>query len=141
MPEEATLKIGVRALDPQVRTLVEQRILAFVAAQAARYRLQADISYEHKYPVLVNHPAQTATLRQAAVDVLGADQVVERLATKDSEDFAYMLQHRPGAYIRLGKGVGEDGGCMVHNPLYDFNDKALATGAALWVHLVQRCLA
>ncbi|WP_326534343.1 M20 aminoacylase family protein [Pseudorhodoferax sp.] len=141
VPETATLKIGVRTLDPQVRTLVEQRIRAFVAAQAASYGLQADIAYENKYPVLVNHAAQTATLRQAATELLGADQVVERPPTMGSEDFAFMLQHRPGAYIRLGNGVGEDGGCMVHNPLYDFNDKALATGAALWVHLVQRRLA
>jgi hippurate hydrolase len=141
VPEAATLKIGVRTLDPQVRTLVEERIRRFVAAQAESYRLEVDIDYEHRYPVLVNHPAQTETLREAAIDLLGVDQVLERPPTMGSEDFAFMLQQRPGAYIRLGNGVGEDGGCMVHNPFYDFNDKALPTGAALWVHLVRRGLA
>ena len=57
-----------------------------------------------------------------------------------SEDFAYMLQVVPGAYVRLGNGVGEDGGCMVHNPGYDFNDQALPIGAAFWVRLVQASL-
>ncbi|MEG1766971.1 MAG: M20 aminoacylase family protein [Comamonas sp.] len=140
VPEEATLKIGVRTLDPQVRELVERRIREFIAAQAAAYRVDAAIDYTHNYPVLVNHPQQTETLRQTAIDLLGAEQVSARQPTMGSEDFAFMLQHRPGAYLRLGNGVGEDGGCMVHNPRYDFNDKAIATGAAVWVHLVQRTL-
>ena len=140
VPETALLKIGVRALDPQVRTQVEQRIRAFIAAQAQSYQLQAEVVYERKYPVLVNHAAQTETLRQAAIRLLGADNVLEKSPVMGSEDFAYMLEHRPGAYIRLGNGMGEDGGCMVHNPLYDFNDKALPIGAALWVHLAQSYL-
>jgi hippurate hydrolase len=137
VPENAQLKIGVRTLDPKVRTLVEQRICEFINAQAQSYQLQAEVTYERKYPVLVNHAAQTDILRLAAVRLLGADNVLERPPTMGSEDFAYMLEHRPGAYIRLGNGMGEDGGCMVHNPKYDFNDKALPIGAALWVHLAQ----
>ena len=100
-------------------------------------QLQAEVIYERKYPVLVNHAAQTEVLRQVAVDLVGADNVVGRPPVMGSEDFAYMLEHRPGAYIRLGNGTGEDGGCNVHNPLYDFNDKALPLGAALWVRLAQ----
>ncbi|TQL81191.1 M20 aminoacylase family protein [Delftia sp. HK171] len=137
VPETAVLKIGVRTLDPQVRNLVEQRIREFVEAQAQSYRLHSEVVYERKYPVLVNHAAQTASARQAAIALLGADNVHERAPVMGSEDFAYMLEHRPGAYIRLGNGTGEDGGCMVHNPLYDFNDKALPIGAAFWVQLVQ----
>ena len=140
VPESARLKIGVRTLDPKVRTLVEQRIREFITAQAQSYQLQAEVIYERKYPVLVNHAAQTETLRQAAIRLVGEDNVVARPPVMGSEDFAYMLEHRPGAYIRLGNGTGEDGGCMVHNPLYDFNDKALPIGAALWVLLVQSCL-
>ena len=140
VPESAQLKIGVRTLDPKVRTLVEQRIREFITAQAQSYQLQAEVLYERKYPVLVNHSAQTETLRQAAIRLVGADNVVARPPVMGSEDFAYMLEHRPGAYIRLGNGLGEDGGCNVHNPLYDFNDKALPIGAALWVHLAQSCL-
>ncbi len=140
VPESAQLKIGVRTLDPKVRTLVEQRIREFITAQAQSYQLQAEVVYERKYPVLVNHAAQTETLRQAAIRLVGVDNVVTRPPVMGSEDFAYMLEHRPGAYIRLGNGTGEDGGCNVHNPLYDFNDKALPIGAALWVHLAQSCL-
>ena len=140
VPDSATIKIGVRTLDPQVRTLVETRISEFVAAQAQSFRLQSEVVYERKYPVLVNHDAQTERARQAAIRLVGADNVVERPPVMGSEDFAYMLEHRPGAYIRLGNGLGEDGGCMVHNPLYDFNDKALPVGAAFWAHLTQSYL-
>ncbi|MCG5258620.1 amidohydrolase [Cupriavidus gilardii] len=140
VPETATIKIGVRTLDPKVRDLVEERIRGFVAAQADSFRLQREVVYERKYPVLVNHAAQTEFAREAATRLLGADNVVERPPVMGSEDFAYMLEHRPGAYVRLGNGVGEDGGCMVHNPLYDFNDKALPVGAAFWAHLAQSYL-
>ncbi len=140
VPETATIKIGVRTLDPKVRDLVEDRIRGFVAAQAESFRLQSEVVYERKYPVLVNHAAQTEFARQAAIRLLGADNVVERAPVMGSEDFAYMLEHRPGAYVRLGNGLGEDGGCMVHNPLYDFNDKALPVGAAFWAHLAQSYL-
>ena len=140
VPESALLKIGVRTLDPAVRTLVEKRIRQFVEGQAQSYQLSCEIDYLHKYPVLVNYPAQTEYAREAAIRLLGADNVSQRTPTMGSEDFAYMLQKRPGAYIRLGNGVGENGGCMVHNPLYDFNDKALAIGAAFWSHLVQSYL-
>ena len=141
VPESAQLKIGVRTLDPKVRTLVEQRIREFVTAQAQSYQLQAEVLYERKYPVLVNHAEQTETLRQAAIRLVGATNVLARPPVMGSEDFAYMLEHRPGAYIRLGNGTGEDGGCNVHNPKYDFNDQALPIGAALWVHLAQSYLA
>lgn len=140
VPESALIKIGVRTLDPKVRTLVEERIGEFVAAQAQSFRLEAEVVYERKYPVLVNHAEQTEYARQAAIRLLGAESVVERPPVMGSEDFAYMLEHRPGAYIRLGNGLGEDGGCMVHNPLYDFNDKALPVGAAFWAHLAQSYL-
>ncbi len=140
VPESATIKIGVRTLDPKVRTLVETRIREFVTTQAQSYQLQSEVVYERKYPVLVNHPVQTESARQAAIRLVGADNVVERPPVMGSEDFAYMLEQRPGAYIRLGNGLGEDGGCMVHNPRYDFNDKALPVGAAFWAHLAQSYL-
>lgn len=140
VPESATIKIGVRTLDPKVRTLVETRIREFVTAQAQSYQLQSEVVYERKYPVLVNHAAQTESARQAAIRLVGTDNVVERPPVMGSEDFAYMLEQRPGAYIRLGNGLGEDGGCMVHNPRYDFNDKALPVGAAFWAHLAQSYL-
>ena len=141
VPESALIKIGVRTLDPRVRTLVETRIQQFVSAQAESFGLQSEVAYERKYPVLVNHAAQTERAREAAIRLVGEANVVERPPVMGSEDFAYMLEHRPGAYVRLGNGLGQDGGCMVHNPLYDFNDKALPVGAAFWAHLAQSYLA
>ena len=137
VPDSATIKVGVRSLDPVVRNLIEERIKAFVRAQAQSFRLQDEILYERKYPVLVNHSAQMAFARQVAESLVGAENVVMRKPVMGSEDFAYMLERCPGAYVRLGNGLGEDGGCMVHNPLYDFNDKALPIGAAFWVHLAK----
>ncbi|GAB2828499.1 M20 aminoacylase family protein [Comamonas piscis] len=140
VPESATIKIGIRALNPEVRNQIETRLRDFINAQAQSYQLQADVLYERKYPVLVNHAAQTERAREVAVQLLGADNVVTRGPVMGSEDFAYMLEHRPGAYVRLGNGLGQDGGCMVHNPLYDFNDKALPIGAAFWASLAQSYL-
>ena len=140
VPESATLKIGVRALDPKVRELLEKRIQAFIHAQAQAYGLQCEIEYIQKYPVLVNADEPLEFARLIAQELVGADHVSEREPTMGSEDFAYMMQVRPGAYVRLGNGTGVDGGCMVHNPGYDFNDKALPIGAAYWVKLVQRFL-
>ncbi|MCT9812040.1 M20 family metallopeptidase [Acidovorax sp. Be4] len=137
VPERATLKIGVRTLEPQVREQIERRIKAFVQAQAQSYGLDCSIEYLHKYPVLVNRPEHAEFVRQVAIDLVGSDKVTERAPTMGSEDFAYMLQSVPGAYVRLGNGLGKDGGCMVHNPGYDFNDEALPTGAAFWVRLAQ----
>ncbi|WP_312835026.1 M20 aminoacylase family protein [Comamonas sp.] len=140
VPESATIKIGIRALNPEVRNQIETRLRDFVGAQAQSYQLQADLLYERKYPVLVNHAAQTERARAVAAQLLGADNVVTRGPVMGSEDFAYMLEHRPGAYVRLGNGLGQDGCCMVHNPLYDFNDKALPIGAAFWASLAQSYL-
>ncbi len=140
VPETALIKIGVRALDPAVRALAEQRINAFVHAQAQSFRVECDLLYERKYPVLVNHAKQTEFARQTAIQLLGAENVVARTPVMGSEDFAYMLERCPGAYVRLGNGLGEEGGCMVHNPLYNFNDKALPVGAAFWVQLAQSYL-
>ncbi|MEJ8849292.1 M20 aminoacylase family protein [Variovorax rhizosphaerae] len=140
VPEQAVLKIGVRALDPGVRDQIERRLKAFVHAQSESYGLKCEIGYRQQYPVLVNPERETAFARQVAVDLLGEDKVFERPATMGSEDFAFMLQARPGAYVVLGNGTGEDGGCMVHNPRYDFNDRALPLGASYWVSLARKFL-
>ncbi|MEJ8857860.1 M20 aminoacylase family protein [Variovorax robiniae] len=140
VPEQAVLKIGVRALDPAVRDQIERRLKAFVHAQAESYGLKCEIDYRQQYPVLVNPERETSFARQVAIDLLGEDKVFERPATMGSEDFAFMLQARPGAYVVLGNGTGEDGGCMVHNPRYDFNDRALPLGASYWVSLARKFL-
>ena len=140
IPTTVTLELSVRALDAEVRDLLERRIPALVRAQAESYGVTATIDYRRDYPVLVNSAAETAFARAVALELLGADNVVEARAQTGSEDFAVMLQHCPGSYLLIGNGAGE-GGCMVHHPGYDFNDANLPVGAAYWVLLAERFLA
>jgi hippurate hydrolase len=140
IPPSAQLELSVRALDRDVRNLLEQRIRALVTAQAESFGVQAHIDYRRDYPVLVNTPAETEMARQAGLALVGPDQVtLQGDALTGSEDFASMLEHCPGSYVLIGNGEGE-GSCMVHNPGYDFNDAILTTGAAFWSLLVQRTL-
>ena len=90
--------------------------------------------------MVVNTEAQTRFAIKVAQELLGNDQVIPQTdLIMGSEDFAYMLQQRPGCLLRIGNGEGEDG-CMVHNPGYDFNDHNLPIGAAFWSRLVERFL-
>jgi hippurate hydrolase len=140
LPASARLELSVRALDRDVRNLLEQRIRALVTAQAESFGVQAHIDYRRDYPVLVNTPAETEIARQVGLALVGPEQVtLQGDALTGSEDFASMLEHCPGSYVLIGNGAGE-GSCMVHNPGYDFNDAILPTGAAFWSLLVQRTL-
>jgi len=140
IPARAKLALSVRALDRDVRDLLEQRIRALVKAQAESFDVQVTIDYKRDYPVLVNTAPETEFARQVALELVGPAQVtLQGQALTGSEDFATMLEHCPGSYLLLGNGAGE-GSCMVHNPCYDFNDAILPTGAAFWALLVQRFL-
>jgi len=140
IPDSARLELSVRALDREVRDLLEQRIRALVTAQAESFGVKANIRYHRDYPVLVNTAAETALARQVGLELLGAERVtLQGEALTGSEDFAVMLDHCPGSYLQIGNGAGE-GSCMVHNPGYDFNDAILPIGAAYWALLVQRFL-
>jgi len=142
IPASATLELSVRALDREVRATVERRVKALVAAQADSFGVTAHIDWKPGYAVLVNTPEETAFARQVAVELVGSDQVtLQGPPLTGSEDFAFMLERVPGSYVLIGNG--EDpagGGCMVHNPGYDFNDQNIATGSAYWVLLAQRFL-
>jgi hippurate hydrolase len=143
IPALATLELSVRALDPQVRLLLEQRIKALVAAQAESFGVRAEVAWRQGYCVLVNHPEQTHFARQVALDLVGPERVtLNGPPLTGSEDFAFMLEKVPGSYLLIGNGDGDSAGaCMVHNPAYDFNDDNIATGASYWVALVQAYLA
>ncbi|MGL6112725.1 MAG: M20 aminoacylase family protein, partial [Rubrivivax sp.] len=130
IPASARLELSVRALNREVRTLLRRRIQEVVAAQAASLGVSAEVDYQDGYPVLVNTPDETAFAASVGTELLGREHVrLEQPAVMGSEDFAFMLEHRPGCYLFLGNGDGE-GSCMVHNPGYDFNDAAMETGAA-----------
>jgi hippurate hydrolase len=140
IPQTAQMKLSVRALRPEVRDLLEARITALVHAQASAYGATARIDYQRRYPVLVNDAQMTAFAQEVARDWLGEDGLIDHLdPLTGSEDFSFLLEKCAGSYLIIGNGDGE-GGCMVHNPGYDFNDDCLATGAAYWVQLAERFL-
>ena len=143
IPALATMELSVRALDPQVRLLLEQRIKALVAAQAESFGVRAEVQWRQGYCVLVNHSAQTEFARQVALNLVGPERVtLNGPQLTGSEDFAFMLEKVPGSYLLIGNGDGDSAGaCMVHNPGYDFNDENIATGSAYWIALVKAYLA
>ncbi|TDG06166.1 amidohydrolase [Paraburkholderia guartelaensis] len=140
IPQTAQMRLSVRALRPEVRDLLQERITALVHAQASAYGATARIDYQRRYPVLVNDAAMTAFAQDVARDWLGEEGLIHDMAPlTGSEDFSFLLERCAGSYLIIGNGDGE-GGCMVHNPGYDFNDDCLATGAAYWVQLAERFL-
>lgn len=142
IPQSATLELSVRALDRGVRTRLEQRIKALIAAQAESFEVQAQIDWRPGYAVLVNTPEETAFAREVALELVGEERVtLQGPAVTGSEDFAFMLERVPGSYLFIGNGDGDSAGaCMVHNPAYDFNDANLPIGAAYWALLARRFL-
>ena len=99
------------------------------------------LRYEKRYPPTVNTDAEAEFCAKVAAGVVGAQNVVrDHPPSMGSEDFAWMLQKKPGCYIWIGNG-GAEGGCLLHNPHYDFNDEILPVGASYWVKLVETALA
>jgi len=142
IPAAATLELSVRALDREVRSTLERRIKALVAAQADSFGVEAHIDWRVGYAVLVNAPEPTAFARDVGLALRGAGGVtLQGPALSGSEDFAFMLERVPGSYLLIGNGDGDSAGaCMVHNPGYDFNDDNIAIGAAFWTLLAERFL-
>ncbi|MDI1245389.1 MAG: M20 family metallopeptidase [Rhodoferax sp.] len=137
IPATARLEISLRALHPQVRLDMEQRIKDLITLQAESFGVRAEIEWRSGYAVLVNDAVQTARAIAVAQRHFPATQVVPQGAmVTGSEDFAFMLERVPGCYLFIGNGAGQEpGACMVHNPSYDFNDNNIAIGAAYWVAL------
>ncbi len=142
IPASARLELSVRALDPQVRSSVEQRIRELVRLQAESFGVRAELDWRPGYAVLVNDAQQTARALAVAQAHFPPQQVVAQgPMLTGSEDFAFMLERVPGSYLFIGNGTGQEpGACMVHNPAYDFNDHNIATGAAYWIALVNELL-
>ncbi|MEC7647307.1 MAG: M20 aminoacylase family protein [Pseudomonadota bacterium] len=141
IPETANIKGTCRALSRSVQDMIEARMEQVVKGIAAAHGLKAEFTYDRRYPVLVNTQEETLKAIKAAQSVVGEENVAtDHPPTMGSEDFAWMLLERPGCYIRVGNGEGEDGGCVVHNPLYDFNDDAAVYGASYWAELVEQQL-
>jgi hippurate hydrolase len=141
IPDEAKLSGTCRTLSPEARDLVEERIRAVAKGVAAAHGVTAEVGYHRGYPVLVNSAAETERARRAAAKVVGEAKVfLDPPPEMGAEDFAYMLQEKPGSYVWLGNGEAE-GGCMLHNSRYDFNDEVAPVGASYWAALVEQELA
>ncbi|GAB2475795.1 M20 aminoacylase family protein [Comamonas humi] len=142
IPDEATIELSVRCFDPQVRQQLRERIDAIVHGQAQCYGAQAEVIHQAGYPVLVNTEAEVDFAVAVARELVGPDRVEPDFGIiTPGEDFAFMLQHRPGCYFRLGNGLFSEHSHPVHHPKYDFNDQNLQIGAAYWSLLVERYLA
>ncbi len=138
IPETATISGTTRAFLPEVQDMIEAEMERVASGICAAHGATYDFTYDRRYPPTINSEAETVIARQAAADVLGAEHLLkDPTPMMGSEDFAWMLMAKPGCYIWLGNGLGEAGGCMVHNPHYDFNDEILTIGASYWAMLVE----
>ena len=140
IPDEVVLKGTARTLTPESRDRIERDIARVAAGVAEGFGARAETTYYRTYPPTVNTPDEAEIAARAAAAVAGAGNVHRDLPpTMGGEDFAFMLEEKPGCYLWLGNGPGE-GGCMLHNARYDFNDEALPIGVAYWVSLVGELL-
>ncbi|AZD07110.1 Catalyzes the cleavage of p-aminobenzoyl-glutamate to p-aminobenzoate and glutamate, subunit A [Pseudomonas chlororaphis] len=142
VPTRVELAVTVRALKETTRELLLRRIEALAHAQAQAFGATAEVTVStNAFPVLYNHPRETALARAVALKWLGEEGLVADMQPMTcSEDFSFMLQACPGSYLIMGNGEGTAGGCLLHNPAYDFNDACLPYGASYWVKLVSAFL-
>jgi amidohydrolase len=141
IPERAFIRGTARAFDPRTMALIEQNMARLASGVAGGFGATAELDFRTLFPPLVNDAAEAEFIAETASGIVG-DANVNRNGNlvMASEDFSFMLERRPGAYIQIGNGDAL-GGCEVHNPGYDFNDAALPLGASLFARLAERKLA
>ncbi|HEX3535768.1 MAG TPA: M20 aminoacylase family protein [Stellaceae bacterium] len=141
IPDRAVLRGTVRCFSTDTMKMVEERMRRIAEGVAGGFGANATLDFRALFPPLVNDADETEFVAKIAEEVVGPENVNRNCGVvMASEDFSYMLQCVPGAYIQIGNGDGE-GACEVHNPAYDFNDSALPYGASLFARLVERRLA
>ena len=147
VPDACELQGTVRTFTTELLDLIERRMRQVAEHTCAAHEARCEFELVRNYPPTVNSPAEAAFARQVMVDILGEDKVLAQEPTLGGEDFAYMLQAKPGAYCFIANGDGghRDAGhgagpCTLHNPSYDFNDALIPLGATYWVRLAQAWL-
>jgi amidohydrolase len=142
IPNQVVLRGTVRCFKDEIRDFVEAEIEHIADSICAAHRATLEYRYERRYPAVVNTKRETEIAASIAAQIVGEQNVqVGAPPLMGSEDFAYMLEKRPGCYIWLGNGTGGGpGGCAVHNPHYDFNDDISVLGASYWAKLVETTL-
>ncbi len=137
IPPSVRIKGTVRTMDKATRELAERRIHELAEHLPVAFAATADIHYHRGYPVMANSPVETDFAAEIAREISSPDRVTTTApAIMGGEDFAYMLEERPGAYILIGNGDT----AMVHHPKYDFDDHALPIGASYWARLIEKRL-
>jgi hippurate hydrolase len=141
IPSQAVMHGTARILSPSVRDTIEARLRRVIDGVAAAYRTNAEIDYWQNYPPTITDPVHTQTAVRVAEEIAGTGKVnANYKPNMASEDFSFMLQKKPGAYIFIGNGP-EAGTNLLHNPGYDFNDDILPLGSSYWSRLVETVLA
>ena len=144
IPGKAVLVGTVRTFSSEVQTMVERRLHDLCNAVALGFGASATLNYERMYPATINSHDEAEFAADVAEALVGADRVVRDLEpSMGAEDFSFMLQVRPGAYLRIGQGAGNgtgSGSNFLHNNRYDFNDEILPLGAALHAGLIEQSL-
>jgi hippurate hydrolase len=147
IPDSCERQGTVRTFSMDVLDLIEQRMKGVAEHTCAAFGVECEFEFVRKYPPTINAAPEAAFARQVMAGIVGQDNVLAQEPTMGAEDFAFMLQAKPGAYCFIGNGegshreIGHGGGpCMLHNPSYDFNDALIPLGAAYWVQLAGRWL-
>jgi hippurate hydrolase len=139
IPRQARLMGTVRTFKREVQDMIEERLGRLAESIALGFGATASLDYQRVYPATINTPREAAFAADVAASLVGEDKVVrELIPSMGAEDFSFMLQARPGAYLRIGQG-GE-GGCFLHSTRYDFNDEILPLGSALLATLAERAM-
>ena len=137
VPQTGFIEGTVRALDPAIRDMAEERLRQVVEGTAAIYGASAKLTYNRDYPVTVNHEAAAEKAVKVARSIVGDHMVNDNMVpSMGSEDFSFMLEQRPGAFIFVGNGHS----ASLHHPEYDFNDDLIPIGASYWIKMVERSL-
>ncbi len=144
VPDACEIQGTVRTFTTAVLDLIEQRMADIARHTAAAFGATCEFEFERNYPPTINSPREADFARQVMQGIVGSEAVLDQEPTMGAEDFAYMLQAKPGAYCFIGNGdglhreMGHGGGpCTLHNPSYDFNDELIPLGATYWVQLAQ----
>ena len=137
IPDEAVIRASVRTFSKDVKQMIIAGIHQIAKGITSGNNCTYELNYRDGYPPTVNTSDAAEISARAATNTVGKDKVLrEYPPSLASEDFSFMLQEKPGCYVWLGNGPGE-GGCMLHNPHYDFNDDVLQTGVSYWINLVK----
>jgi hippurate hydrolase len=142
IPEHAVLVGTVRTYTQAIQDDIERRLTHLCQTMAQSFGATAEVTYERGYPATVNTPEEAHFVAEVAASLVGEERVIRNMIpSMGAEDFSYMLQAKPGAYIRIGQGAADGPGKHpLHNSRYDFNDDILPLGAALHASLVEAAM-